>query len=280
MYTEVMKKIILAAILCAVLSQAASAQTGRKGVRISMEELSVQNGENLIYGKVFFPKDEEKHPAIILSHGYNGSHSDFIDDCRFFAQNGYVAYCYDFCGGSTRSRSSGRTADMSLLTEKSDLIAVINHFETMDNVDRSRIYLLGGSQGGLVSALAAEEVPQKVKAMALYFPAFCIPDDWRKKFPGGSAVPESLDFWGMTLGKDFLSGAVSMNVDEATGRYGGNVLIIHGDSDDIVPLRYSQEAVKRYPHAKLEVMPGERHGFSPAAAARARKMVLQFTESN
>ena len=280
MYTEVMKKIIFAAILCAVLSQAASAQTGRKGVRISMEELSVQNGENLIYGKVFFPKDEEKHPAIILSHGYNGSHSDFIDDCRFFAQNGYVAYCYDFCGGSTRSRSSGRTADMSLLTEKSDLIAVINHFETMDNVDRSRIYLLGGSQGGLVSALAAEEVPQKVKAMALYFPAFCIPDDWRKKFPGGSAVPESLDFWGMTLGKDFLSGAVSMNVDETTGRYGGNVLIIHGDSDDIVPLRYSQEAVKRYPHAKLEVMPGERHGFSPAAAARARKMVLQFTESN
>ncbi|MCH5291650.1 MAG: alpha/beta fold hydrolase [Treponema sp.] len=256
------------------------AQANKKGAKVSMKELRIQNGENSIYGKMFFPKDEEKHPVIIFSHGYNGSHNDFFDDCRFFAKNGYIAYSYDFCGGSARSSSSGRTTDMTLLTEKSDLLAVIDYFSAMENADSSRIYLLGGSQGGLVTALAAEDVPDKVRAMALYFPAFCIPDDWRKNYPNESLVPGELSFWGMTLGRGFFAGAISMDVNKATGSYGGNVLIIHGDMDDIVPLRYAQEAQKRYANASLKVLKGERHGFSPAAAAQARKMVLEFTEAN
>ena len=281
MYTISMKsRMCVILIGLAFLSTALYAQANNKRTKVSMKEVRIQNGENTIYGRAFFPQDEAKHPVLIFSHGFNGSHRDFFDDCRFFAQHGYIAYCYDFCGGSTNSLSTGKTADMTLFTEKSDLLAVIRHVEALETADPSRIYLLGGSQGGLVSALVAEEVPQKIRAMALYFPAFCIPDDWRKTYPNDTLVPESVHFWGMTLGKDFFTSAIHLNVNEATGAYNGNVLIIHGDSDDIVPVRYSEEAQRRYEHATLTVLQGERHGFSPAAATQARAMVLAFTEAN
>ena len=40
----------------------------------------------------------------------------------------------------------------------------------------SRIYLLGSSQGGLVSALLADECPEDFAGMVLFYPAFNIPE--------------------------------------------------------------------------------------------------------
>ena len=36
-------------------------------------------------------------------------------ETAFFAQYGFVCYSYDFCGGSVRSRSSGKTTEMTIL---------------------------------------------------------------------------------------------------------------------------------------------------------------------
>ena len=44
---------------------------------IKSETLIVEDGEDEIYGKLYAPKDDGKYPAIILSHGFNGTHADF-----------------------------------------------------------------------------------------------------------------------------------------------------------------------------------------------------------
>lgn len=66
-------------------------------------------GKNInIYGRLFRPNNNEKNGVIILSHGYNAYGDAFAEKCEFFARNGYAAYAFDFCGGSTKSKSTGR----------------------------------------------------------------------------------------------------------------------------------------------------------------------------
>lgn len=252
----------------------------KKSSSFTMEETQVEKGENSIYARIFSPDDKKTHPAIIISHGLNGSCTDFTDDANYFAANGFVTCTFDFCGGSKKSLSSGESKNMTLFTEKEDLISVIEYVKNLPNVDKERIYLLGKSQGGMVTALTAEELKEGVKAIALYSPAFSIPDDWRRRYKTEEDIPEEINFWGLTLSKEFFTVARSIDVNEATGKFEGAVLIIHGDLDDKVPLVYTQEAVERYPNARFEMMSGERHGFSPEGAAAARKAVAKFFNDN
>lgn len=249
---------------------------------VTVRKLSIPNPHT--QGNLFaieaLPKEEGKYPVVIASHGYNGSHADFYDDCRYFAENGFVALAYDFAGGSSRSQSTGKSVDMSVLTEKEDLKTVISYVKSLDEVDSNNIFLLGGSQGGFVSSLVADEMEDSIRALEMYFPALCIPDDWRKNFADENAISDTIDFWGLTLSRTYLDAVKEMHVEDVTGKYKGPVLILHGDNDKVVPLHYSQEAEKRYQSAKLIVMQGEGHGFSPSSAAKARSLVLDHMKAN
>ena len=244
--------------------------------KIVTEELIIKKNDQEIYGKIYYPEKDGKHPAIICSHGYNGTNSDFVQECTYFAQNGYVAYAYDFCGGSVNSKSSGKPADMTVFTEKEDLLAVFNYIQNLENVDSSQIFLFGGSQGGFVTALAAEELMDKVKGMVLYFPALNIPDDWRRTYPDKDKIPGITDFWGLTLGKEFFLSIHDFYTFDNIGSYPNNVLIIYGNKYNLIPYNTMLEAKKAYNNAQLIILENEGHGFSPSGGKKAREMVLDF----
>ena len=143
-------------------------------MEVAVTELIIPNGDRTVFGKLYAPTESGKYPAIILSHGYNGTNADFVRECRYYSAHGYVAYALDFCGGSVNSKSSGSSTDMTITSEKEDLLAVFDYIKAMDNVDSSNMILFGGSQGGLVSALAAAKRADEIKALAMYFPAFCV----------------------------------------------------------------------------------------------------------
>ncbi|SFR88685.1 alpha/beta hydrolase family protein [Anaeromicropila populeti] len=243
---------------------------------IIITELTIKNGENSIYGKLYTPSENGKHPTIILSHGYNGTNSDFTNECEYFAENGYVAYAFDFCGGSNSSKSSGISTDMTIFTEKSDLLAVIDYIRTLEQVNDQQIFLFGGSLGGLVTTLAAEEYIDKVKGMILYYPALCISDDWRKNYPYVESIPNTLNFWELNLGQNFFLSIHDFYVFEQIGLFDKNILIIHGDQDTIVPISYSQKAMELYKNAELITLTGEGHGFTSIGGDKAKKYVLDF----
>ena len=240
------------------------------------EELVITGGEKEIYGKVYYPKAEGKYPAVILSHGYNGCHTDFAGECMYFASNGYVAYAYDFSGGSTGSKSKGKSTEMTIFTEREDLLTVFRYIKSMDMVNEEAVFLFGGSQGGLVSALAAEEIFEEVKGMVLYYPAFNIPNDWRKRFATAEEIPETLEFWGLTLGGVFFKAMREFDTFENIGKFNRNILIIHGDKDEIVHLSNSEQAKQCYRNMELVVLPGEAHGFTPQGNQTAMKLALEF----
>ena len=276
-----MKKINFLAGLLVLVTLTGCASTS-KLVRgdFKMEELVIKTDSKQIYGNVFKPENlQEKHPLMIFSHGYNGVGSDFAMDGAFFAQYGFVCYSYDFCGGSVRSRSSGKTTEMTIYSEKQDLLDVIDYFSQQDYIDTENIILYGGSQGGFVTALTAAELKEKIKAVILIYPALCIPDNWNDTYKTEEEIPSFLNFWGMPLGRDFFLTARSIDVYNTINGYEGPVYIFHGTNDQIVPLAYSQKAQKIYKNAQLVVMPGEGHGFTPEGSTMVRNYTLKFLRS-
>lgn len=245
-----------------------------------IEQLSIPKDQETIYANLYRPDTTEPVPLIIMCHGYNGSANDFAAEGRYYATHGIAACSIDFCGGSNNSRSTGLTTDMTIFTEKADLLATFNYFKDQTFINHDKVFLFGGSQGGLVTTLATEELQDEVAGMALYFPALCIPDNWRDTYKEESEIPEENEFWGMKLGGDFFRSIRDFYVFDEIGSYSGNVLIVHGDKDDIAPLSYSQQAIELYPNAELIILEGEGHGFSPNGATTARDAVFEFLQNN
>lgn len=228
---------------------------------------------------VVYRPDAARFPIVIFSHGYNGYKDDFKDSAKFLMENGIGAITFTFCGSGVRDKSELATTDMTLFTEKEDLLAVMDYAKALPWYD-GNLFLLGGSQGGMVSAMAAEDRAAELKGMVLLFPGFCIPDDWNTRYRNDTAVPESIDWWGVKLGREFVLSMRDLNIYEKMGEFAKPVLLMHGTSDAIVPLRYSQLAQETYPNAELVTYPGEGHGFTPATMRDVESRLLAFIKDN
>lgn len=206
--------------------------------------------------------DNKKMPVVIFSHGYNGSADSFEKYAGYFLEKGIASFRYDFCGGSVHSRSSMATTDMTIFTEKEDLMAVIRTVRNWEWADPKNIFLFGESQGGLVSALTAAEPEVILRGLILLYPALCIADNWNSKFPRDEDIPPEEDFWGMKLGKVFFASLRNVDTFSSISHFHGPVLIMHGDRDAAVPPEYSRHAARVYSHAQIKIFPGEGHGFT------------------
>lgn len=242
--------------------------------------LKIQHHGREIFGVLYMPETENKCPVVIFSHGYNGSSSDFTMNSEYLASNGIAAYCYDFCGGSVNSKSEMKTTEMTLFTEKEDLHAVIDKLKTHENIDEKNIFLFGASQGGLVTALTAEDRIMDINGILLLFPAFCIAEDWNKRFPEYDDIPDTQELWGMTLGRIFFETIHGYDVFKHIGKFDKNVQIFLGDKDSIVKLGYGERALAAYQNAKLDIFNGEGHGFSEAGNKKVAEMTYEFVKQN
>lgn len=243
----------------------------------TVTETPCKSGENKIFGVLYLPKQhKDRLPVVILSHGYNSSYSHVLDIAQSLAERGFAAYCYDFCGGSTLSKSGGSSADMSIETEISDLKNVISMISCCSFADTERIYLYGESQGGFVSALTAAQMTDRIAGMALLYPAFCIPDNWISEDP--EKMTEPVEFMGMKLSRKFREGLPEYDVFEAVSRFKSPVLLLHGDNDKLVDISYSEKLCSVLENCRLEVYENEGHGFSPKARKRMREAAVNFYE--
>lgn len=235
--------------------------------------------DRTIAGDCYLPDGEGKFPAAILCHGFNGSAKDFTDIAIFLAKHGIAAYAFDFCKGSTRSRSS-MDKNMTVRTEKEDLFAVRRFLSSQESVDENNIFAFGGSHGGLITALCAAEKPALFRGICLMFPALCVPDDWNARFPDGEEVPDTVDLWGYPLSGEYIRAVKKEKPFEVIGNYSRPVLIFHGDEDKIVPLSYSERANGIYPDSRLVLLSGEKHGFSEEGNRLVAEELTRFIQTH
>ena len=238
-------------------------------------ELDTENGR--LHTVLYVPESGASvYPAVIFSHGYGDTNRGGQTYTQALASQGYLAVCFDFRGGGPGSQGDGSPLDMTIFTEQQDLEAEIAMLHARSDVDEQYIFLLGNSQGGVVSALTAAAHPDWVRAMALSSPAFSLADDARKLFGSADEIPEQYFHLLMNVGRDYFASVYDFDPIDAAKIYSGDVLIFHGDRDTLVPIDYSRRAAESFPNATLQVLSGEGHMYSGRAVRQTVDSISDF----
>lgn len=240
------------------------------------QEIEVYNDGQKIYGIAYIPDTgEEKIPLAVCAHGLGGSYRANIAYAEQLALHGIAAYCFDFRGGGG-SRSDGDTTEMSVMTEVSDLEAILNAASSWDFVDS--VVLLGTSQGGITSAIAAARHTDEVSGLILMYPAFLVGDAVHKEFDSLEEVPDSFPFQWIMAGRHYVEDMWDYDVYEEIGNYTDKVLLMHGDADDIVPISYSERAAEIYGDVEYYVIDGAGHGFNGGDFDEAIRHIFDYLQ--
>lgn len=263
----------------------------RETENIKEEPFTCKREGLTIRGMQYFPAGftaDRTYPAVILSHGFTGNHTDMADYGRFFAAIGYIAYAFSFCGGGRTgepevSKSDGKSTEMTITTEVEDLLTVISYAKSQSFTDAGQLVLAGYSQGGFVSGLAAARCGEAVKKLIMISPALCIPDHARRGCLGGSSydpqnVPETIDCGSTILGKAIHENVVGMEPFLELSAYHGKVLLIQGMEDAIVHYSYAVRAKACYQEGQchLQLMRNQGHGYDKNQCESVFDSIRQF----
>jgi len=190
-----------------------------------------------------------KVPIVCIFHGFTGHKMEpnfiFVRLSRQLENLGIASVRFDF-GGS--GESDGDFIDMTISNELEDAKAILNYAKSLDFVNCKSIGVVGLSMGGVVSSLLARACSDDIKSLCLWAPASNIENialayvsDQKKMLEEGF-----VDVDGLALGKAFFDDVKTLDLMTDLNKFNNNVLIIHGDSDTIVPLNCSDEYLKVY----------------------------------
>ena len=219
----------------------------------------------ILRGVLAMPVMEEGElpPIVILSHGFTSNKNEMTQLAKGYAVNGIASVRFDFAGSG---ESDGDSTDMSVLTEVEDLNAILDYVETMDEVDTNHIFLSGNSMGGLVTAITGVQREDEINGLLLNYPAFSIPDDVRAGLIKDvtydvNDIPETIDLGGYVIGSRYMTDVMDMDPYELACGFSKDVLLFHGDADNIVDISYSEKAAQQYSSVTFHVVEGGGHGF-------------------
>lgn len=259
--------------------RAPSARHAAETVRIEKIPFEIDSQGCRLRGFILRPVKEGRIPAVIVSHGFGSCTRDTKKYARVFVDEGYAAICFDFCMSGSGT-SSGSSLGMSVLTEKTDLLNVLDYVKTLDYVDPDHITLAGCSQGGFVSALAAVERESEVERLVMYYPALCIPNDARRghmitaRFDPGH-VPEQFRALFVKLSSKYVLDVIGMDPFQEICGFQKPVLIVHGTKDRLVDISYSRRACEGYRDCRLVEVRGD-HGFILSGFAQSKRATIEY----
>lgn len=203
----------------------------------------------------------EKCPLVVVIHGFTGHMQEdhIVAVCKAMNEIGFATLRADMYG---HGGSDGEFRKHTLYKWLTNALTLIDYARELDFV--TDLYLCGHSQGGLTAMLAAGLKHDVIKGLIPLSPACMIPELARKGELLGlrfdpDHIPDVLDAWDRTLDGNYARVAQTIHVEEAIARYDGPVLIVHGDADEAVPVRYGIEAAKAYAHGELVLIEGDDH---------------------
>jgi dienelactone hydrolase len=200
----------------------------------------------------FEPPGKGPHPAVVLLHDSAGlggfAGQTFTHCCHVLAGEGYVVLMVHYFDGTPHQKV--KRADVNRKVFKkwmANVQAAVQHARGRKNVDRNRVGLVGFSLGGYLALAVARQPKLKITAVVELFGG--LPDELWK---GLKRLPPTL--------------------------------ILHGDRDDIVPVKEAYALWKflearKLPH-EVCIYPGEKHLFKDnylgTAIKDARLRALAF----
>jgi carboxymethylenebutenolidase len=156
-----------------------------------------------VWGVLEVPATPGPHPAVIILGGAVGWRPFYAEIARNFADSGFVALAIDYYAETGRDTSrSDRLVKWPLW--KATVRNAVEYLKTSSFVSGQPIGLVGYSRGAFITVSVASSLPE-VKAVVDFF-------------GGGGTAGDSL---------------------EKTARGFPSLLILHGEADSIVPVRFA-----------------------------------------
>ena len=245
---------------------------------IVREELYAPGPGRTIYGYVTAPANyrDTKLPTIIFSHGFSGRAESGDAWAHHLAAHGYAVYSFDFMGATEQSRSGNDVLAMSPFTEKDDLDAVLTMIRGQQFVDTQNVFLMGQSQGGVVSTMVAAERNDDIAGLILVYPAYVLFDDARALFSSVDQIPATYTHRGHVVGRAYFERCMDLDPYAQMPSVTKPVLLMHGTADTVVPISYAERAAQTFPNVRFERINGAGHAFDSAQTAQSVKFIEQY----
>lgn len=113
------------------------------------ERIQVQCADNIRLDGRFFRGDRKS--LVILASGYGDTQDQMLSIANFLHRAGFGVVTYN---SRARATSGGKYVTLGVL-EQQDMISVVRYMARRDDVDATRIGVLGISMGGATAILAA-----------------------------------------------------------------------------------------------------------------------------
>ena len=219
-----------------------------------------------IPGEVYLTMTSKRPcPALCLCHGIPSGQPGSSGDRGYpglaerFCAAGFVTLIFNFRGAGLAQ------GNLDMLGWTRDLKAAIDYLTSLDEVDKSRLCLLGSSAGAAVSVYVAANDPRVSSLVTFACPAEFgfLTDKQRAK-----ATIDHFRSIGVIRDKDFppsadewLEGFKAVSPTRWIGRISTRpLLLIHGDKDDLVPVEHARKLYEQAREPKeLVIIPDAGH---------------------
>ncbi|MBY9082197.1 alpha/beta fold hydrolase [Paenibacillus sp. HN-1] len=182
-------------------------------------------------------------PLAIICHGFIGSRIGvdrlFVKAARELADEGYMVIRFDYigCGESTGNYGAEGLESMIAQTR-----AVLDYGLSCGDVDPTRVTLIGHSLGGAVALLTGvrdRRVKNLVMWAAVGYPFNDIVKIVGRETYDASVKNGSADHAGYSFAPVFFNSLADYQPFQEAEKFGGDVLVVHGTSDEVIPTDYA-----------------------------------------
>lgn len=228
---------------------------------------------------------DKAKPVIILCHGFATSKDGFTSTGleEILGGRGISTFRFDFFG---HGESEGKMEEITASEAVDDILKAI---EFLKNKGYIKIGLVGSSFGGFASLIAAS------KTAGLYLLALKSPVSDYKGFISSSQNRQEIEKWkkrGFTnyatadgqkikINYAFFEDAQKISGYDAAKKIKIPALIVHGDSDEAVPVGQSKKLAALIRSCNLKIIKGADHRFSkPEDFEKMLDLISNFIVNN
>lgn len=255
-------------------------------------QINIPFGQEALSASIHYPttanqegRCKGRSPLVLICHGFVGSRIGvdrlFVNTARELAAKGYLAVRFDYLGCGESSGVYGQEGVDSMIAQTR---AVLDYALGVGDIDPTRVTLLGHSLGGMIALLTAVR-DRRVKNLVLWA-AVGYPFGDIVKITGRQVYDQAIgqgsaDYLGYELTPVFFNSLGNFQPLQEAQKFSGDVLVIHGTSDDDIPADYAFLYQKVFwmrseGSCDKEIIFQANHTFS---SGESRKQLLQKTVS-
>ncbi len=252
-------------------------------MKVKNQVLHRANKKSIVYD-LFFEENAASKPLVIFCHGYKGFKDwgawDLVAEA--FAQQGYVFVKFNFShnGGTVEEpidfpdldafARNNYSKEMDDLNDILDLITKTT-FKYADQIDPSKISLIGHSRGGGIRILKASQDHRITKLItwasvsdfSTRFGSKESIEEWKKNgvkyvINGRTKqhMPHLYQFY-----EDFQANADKLNIPNAVKSLSIPTLVVHAKGDDAVKFSEAEYIARLNSKIQLQAIEGSNHVF-------------------